>query len=116
MLQLLRNRLCECPLVLPTTKLPLIDILVVQAETKLQEHGLQLALESREDTQITAPGGFMQTMTPQSLGINSAASQTLYDVELQGDEEMDFSDINFAEFSELDYKYAHFVQLPFWTY
>jgi hypothetical protein len=85
----------------------LIDILVVQAESKLQEHGLQPAAKSRKDTQITPPEDFMQTMTPRSLGVKSGASQTVYDVGLQGSEEMDFSDINFADFSEFDHRYVH---------
>jgi hypothetical protein len=84
---------------------------VVKAETKLQEHGLQQPAKPREDTgthpQITPPEEFMQTMTPQSLGVKSGTSQTIYDVGLQPGEEMDFSDINFAEFSDFDHRYPH---------
>ncbi len=84
---------------------------IVKAETKLQEHGLQQPAKPPEDTgthsQITPPEEFMQTMTLQSLGVKSGTSQTVYDVGLQPEEEMDFSDINFAEFSDFDHRYAH---------
>lgn len=95
------------------TTLLLTNNTVVQAENKLQEHGLQQPAKPRADngtpkhTQITPPEDFMQTMTPQSLGGKPSASQTVYDVGLPPGEEIDFSDINFAEFSEFDNRYAH---------
>jgi hypothetical protein len=100
---------------------------VVQAETKLQEHGLQQPAKPQEDTgthpQITPPEEFMQTMTPKSLGVKLGTSQTIYNVGLQPGEEIDFSDINFAEFSDFDHRYANaqmnknvLVILPWTTY
>jgi hypothetical protein len=83
---------------------------VVKAETKLQEHGLQQPAKPQDTgthPQIASPEEFMQTMTPQSLGVKSGTSQTVYDVGLQPGEEMDFSDINFVEFSDFDHRYAH---------
>jgi hypothetical protein len=69
-------------------------------------------------TQITTPEDFMQTMTPQSLGVKSGASQTVYEVGLQPGSEMDFSDIHFAEFSEFNPRYAHAHMNPkiYWDY
>lgn len=85
--------------------------IVVQAETKLHEHGLQQAAKPQNDTgthpRITSSEEFMQMMTPPLLGIKSSTSQTVYDVGLQSGEEMDFSGINFAEVPDIDQRYAH---------
>ena len=45
-------------------------------------------------------------MSPQLLGVKPGASQTVHHAGLQTGEEMDFSDIDFAEFSEFDHRYA----------
>ena len=82
----------------------------VQAENKLQEHGLHQPAKTPKETgtplQTAPPEEFTQMMTPKSLGIKSGTSQTGYGVGLQPEEEMDFSDINFAEFSDFNQRYA----------
>lgn len=82
----------------------------VQAEQKLQEHGLHQPAKTTQEAGIllptASPEEFAQMMTPKSLGIRPCTSQTGSGDGSQPEEEMDFSDINFAEFSDFDQRYA----------